>query len=67
MVVMAGDRPGFEEATRALFAGDATKLERETEAWPADVRAHTRGLASRAFGELEPGADGDSGARGTRT
>lgn len=48
---MAGDRPGFEEATRALFAGDRTKLENETEGWPADVRGYALELAAGAFPE----------------
>ncbi len=51
MSAMAGDLPGFEEATRALFAGDRPKLERETEGWPADVREYALGLAAGAFSE----------------
>ncbi|HEY0051965.1 MAG TPA: DUF2239 family protein [Caulobacteraceae bacterium] len=42
---MAGDRPGFEAATRALFAGDAAAFAEHTEAWPDDVRAEARRLA----------------------
>mgnify|MGYP001765632691 CR=1 FL=1 len=38
MSAMAGDLPGFEEATRALFAGDAERLAAHTAAWPPDVR-----------------------------
>lgn len=38
MSAMAGDRPGFEEASRALFAGDRAGLERSAEPWPADIR-----------------------------
>jgi hypothetical protein len=49
MSAMAGDEPGFEEATRALFAGDAARFETDTDAWPADVRAHVRRLAAAAF------------------
>jgi hypothetical protein len=45
MLAIAGDLPGYEEATRALFAGDRDKLERETASWPADVRAHALQLA----------------------
>jgi len=48
---MAGDRPGFEEATRALFAGDRSKFETETEGWPTDVRAYALELAAGAFPE----------------
>jgi hypothetical protein len=38
MTAMAGDLPGFEEATRALFAGDVPGVERLVRGWPADVR-----------------------------
>jgi hypothetical protein len=37
MSVMAGDLPGFEEASRALFAGNRWKLMAETEIWPKDI------------------------------
>lgn len=47
MAAMAGDRPGFEEASRALFAGDRPRLEAETAAWPADIRAHVLALLDR--------------------
>lgn len=46
MSAMAGDFPGFEEASRALFAGDAAKFEGLLAPWPADVREHLRRLAS---------------------
>ena len=49
MSPMAGDRPGFEEASRALFAGDRERFEREIGAWPVDVRRHLRELAAEAF------------------
>ena len=45
MAAVAGDLPGFEEAARALFAGDGSKLARVTARWPADVRAHVARLA----------------------
>src|SRR6516164_4805046 len=34
MSVMAGNRPGFEEAARALFAADAAKFDRLVGGWP---------------------------------
>ena len=40
MTAMAGDLPGFEEATRALFAGDERGVERQARGWPADVRRY---------------------------
>jgi hypothetical protein len=45
---MAGNEPGFEEAVRALFAGDAARFAEMTEGWPPDVRAHAREMAARA-------------------
>jgi hypothetical protein len=49
MSAMAGDRPGFEEASRALFAGDRARFEAETAAWPEDIRTHLEALAAGAF------------------
>ena len=37
---MAGDRPGYEEASRALFARDARRFAALIRGWPADVRRH---------------------------
>jgi hypothetical protein len=45
---LAGDRPGYEEAMRALFASDAAGLADRTAGWPADVRAYVLRLASGA-------------------
>jgi uncharacterized protein len=50
MFAVAGDRAGFEEATRALFAGDPDRFEQCVDAWPDDIRAHAKQLASAAFG-----------------
>jgi uncharacterized protein len=55
MVAMAGDAPGFEEATRALWAGDAAWFDAHTGAWPPDVRDHARRLAAPAFGQAPIG------------
>lgn len=46
---MAGDRPGFEDATRALFAGDPERFRTEVAAWPIDIRKHVEKLAAAAF------------------
>lgn len=46
MSALAGDLPGFEEASRALFAGDLDKLDRETGAWPSDIRTFVTRLAA---------------------
>jgi len=47
--MMVGDDALYEEAIRALYRGDADRFERETEAWPPDVRDHSRRLAAGAF------------------
>ena len=49
MVAMAGDLPGFEDATRALFAQDPGGLDRHTATWPDDIREHALMLAADAF------------------
>ena len=46
MSAMAGDRPGFEEASRALFAGDIARLDLLVAAWPVDIRDHLLRLLS---------------------
>jgi hypothetical protein len=50
MTVLAGDRPGYEEATRALFAGDRAAFAIRIAAWPEDVRTY---LATSAEDGLE--------------
>ncbi|MBE1160988.1 DUF2239 family protein [Dyella acidiphila] len=52
MSAMAGDMPGFEEASRALFANDRQAFDALVAAWPADVRTHAVWLA---FGERTKG------------
>jgi hypothetical protein len=56
MSAIAGDEPGFEEATRALFAGDEARFVAMTAEWPSDVRDHARLLAHRALGSSIAGA-----------
>jgi hypothetical protein len=46
---MAGNEPGFEEAIRALFAGRKNRFDELVDAWPADIRDHTRKLAAAVF------------------
>jgi len=53
MTTMAGDRPGFEEATRALFGGNRERFEKEIEAWPKDIAEHARSLAAAALGSAD--------------
>lgn len=49
MTTMAGNRPGYEEATRMLFAGDWTAFDAAVEGWPEDVREVARGVAAGAW------------------
>jgi hypothetical protein len=49
MSVMAGNEPGFEEASRALFAGEAPRFYEQIQAWPQDVRDHAQKLAEPSF------------------
>ncbi|HWC99947.1 MAG TPA: DUF2239 family protein [Candidatus Sulfopaludibacter sp.] len=52
MMALAGNEAGFEEATRALFAGDPDKFEREVQGWPADVREHASKMAAATWPAL---------------
>jgi uncharacterized protein len=45
MTAMTGNRPGYEEATRALFAGDQERFVQIIRDWPTDVRAYLSRLA----------------------
>jgi hypothetical protein len=45
MATMAGDLPGFEEASRALFADDRRRFGELIAGWPGDIRDHIVRLA----------------------
>jgi hypothetical protein len=49
MSALAGNEAGFEEATRALFAGNRQRFDVEVASWPADVREHAQKLAAEAL------------------
>ncbi len=49
MMAMLGDQPGYEEAARALYAGDERTFQTRIAAWPKDLREHVERLASPAF------------------
>ena len=49
MSAIASAQASFEEASRALFAGDRTRFEAWVNDWPIDVREHVLGLAKAAF------------------
>ena len=54
---MAGDLAGFEEATRALFAGDRDRFASHTLSWPADIRSHAQRLMTHGSGDGSTGAE----------
>ena len=47
---IGGDLPDFEEAMRALFAGDDAGFETRIQAWPTDIASQLRTYAAEAFG-----------------
>jgi hypothetical protein len=49
MTAIAGDLPGYEEATRMLFAGDWTAFDAAVEGWPDGVRETALGMAAGAW------------------
>lgn len=49
MHAIAGDLPGFEEAARALFAGDFEQFHERIALWPLDIRDHAGKLSAHAF------------------
>jgi hypothetical protein len=49
MLVMAGNEPHYEEAARALYAGNYQRFTELTEGWPQDIRDHVRHLSEQAF------------------
>jgi hypothetical protein len=49
MAALAGDLPRFEDASRALFAGDRAAFERLIAAWPKDVGLYLQAFANRAW------------------
>jgi len=48
MWTMAGNLPGFEEAARALYAGDHGRLEELIRDWPEDIRKHLERLVAES-------------------
>lgn len=49
MHAMTGDMPGFEEATRALFAGDPQRFNDHINSWPADIKDYVHKLTAAVF------------------
>lgn len=48
MWTMAGNLPNFEEASRALYAKDDTRLQTLTRSWPKDIKKHLARLVDEA-------------------
>ncbi len=49
MSTIAGHEPGFEEASRALFAKNRALFEEITKNWPVDVNIHLQKISLEAF------------------
>ena len=49
LTAMAGDRPGYAAAIRALSARDRAAFDLAAEGWPGAIRAHGLALAEPAF------------------
>lgn len=46
---LVGNAPGFEEAMRALYAGEREDFLAQIEAWPPDIRAELEEMCAKAF------------------
>jgi hypothetical protein len=46
---IGGNLPLYDDAMRALFAGDGARFAIMTDGWPADIRDHASTLAAPAF------------------
>lgn len=49
LTALGGNLPGFEEAMRALYAGDRSRFLAETKPWPNDVRLWANHFAEPAL------------------
>jgi hypothetical protein len=59
MSLVGGDRPGFEEAARALYAGRVDDAVALTAAWPGELAAHVaRLLRAAGAAQIEARAEG---------
>jgi uncharacterized protein len=52
---IAGDRPNYEEATRALFAGESARFAELVDRWPKDIRDLALELEKQAAGAEKAG------------
>jgi uncharacterized protein len=53
MSTLAVNLPSYEEALRALFAGNQARFDELISPWPRDIRNHAQKLASSAFPALQ--------------
>jgi hypothetical protein len=49
MTAMAGNLPGYEEASRALYAVDRAHFQELILPWPQDIRAYLQRRGEEAF------------------
>jgi hypothetical protein len=49
MSAVAGNEPGYEEASRALYSGNRARFEKAMAGWPLDVRSYALHLSTAAF------------------
>jgi hypothetical protein len=49
LTALAGNLPGYEEATRALYAADGPAFRERVARWPADIRNYALRLAEPAL------------------
>ncbi len=53
MNALAGNEVGFEEALRALYAGDQARFNQQISAWPVDIQTYLQRLSANAFAIAE--------------
>ncbi|TXS92899.1 DUF2239 family protein [Parahaliea maris] len=56
MHALGGDRPGYEDALRALYADDLAEFRHAIDTWPRDIRNYLGRFADGAFTGPDEGA-----------
>lgn len=54
MAAMTGNLGGYEEALRALYAGNRDRFTTLIESWPQDIRTHIARVSAAAFPDAVP-------------
>lgn len=57
MSVLGSELPGFEEASRSLFAGERARFHSYVSDWPADIADYVRALAAPGWAANGPRSD----------